>query len=96
MIFICHVVLNDKVRSKLVSYLRRKFQVNAFVIFILLTILYSYQLKVIHVDALSRADTTKRTVRRNYLNRLDYQLLLAGPRGVLDYSFGAGLDNFLS
>ena len=27
MIFICHVILNDKVRSKLVSYLRRRFQV---------------------------------------------------------------------
>ena len=35
MIFICHVILNDKVRSKLVSYLRRKFQVHAFVLFIL-------------------------------------------------------------
>ena len=27
------------------------------------------ELQVIHEDALSRADTTKRTVRRNYLNR---------------------------
>ena len=30
---------------------------------------YELELEVIHEDALSRADTTKRTVRRNYLNR---------------------------
>merc|ERR1712222_102736 len=64
MIFICHVILNDKVRSKLVSYLRRKFQ-------------------VIQEDALSRADTTKRTVRRNYLNRNDTEI------SIMENSSGA-------
>ena len=54
-IFIFHVILNDKVRKKLLSYLQRRFQ-------------------VIHEDALSRADTTKRTVRRKYLGRYDTEL----------------------
>ena len=47
-IFIFHVLLNNKVRLKLVTYLRRRF-------------------KVLQEETLSRADTTKRTVKRKYL-----------------------------
>ena len=49
-IFIFHVLLNVKVRRKLISYLERRFQ-------------------VLQEETLSRADTTKRTVKRKYLGR---------------------------
>ena len=48
------------------------------------------KLQVIHEDALSRADTTKRTVRRNYLNRWDNQFSRTG----FFYRFGFGLTFF--
>ena len=54
-IFIFHVLLNDKVRVKLVSYLRRK-------------------IAALQEETLSRADTTKRTVKRKYLGRNDTEM----------------------
>ena len=54
-IFVAHVLLNDKVRVKLVSYLRRK-------------------MAVLQEETLSRADTTKRTVKRKYLGRNDTEM----------------------
>ena len=54
-IFIFHVLLNDKVRGKLVAYLRRK-------------------MAALQEETLSRADTTKRTVKRKYLGRNDTEM----------------------
>ena len=68
-IFIFHVLLNDKVRRKLVSYLARRFQ-------------------VLQEETLSRADTTKKTVKRKYLGRNNTEISFVessgATRGKLD------------
>ena len=90
-IFLCHVIFNDKVKSKLCSYLQRKFE-------------------VIHEDALSRADTTKKTViivmirfhisnyaillqvRRKYLGRNDTEMSFAETSSTSQSQTGPGPD----
>ena len=91
-IFLCHVIFNDKVKSKLCSYLQRKFE-------------------VIHEDALSRADTTKKTViiiqmitfhisnyaillqvRRKYLGRNDTEMSFAETSSTSQSQTGSGPD----